>query len=145
LLAKWAGFNKIGEKVVSHKARKYGKTKFGVERFINGFLDVMSIMFVGKFGKRPMHFFGLIGTFAIFIGFAILAYLSIEKLFMEVAGIAERPLFYFGIVILIVGSQLFLTGFIAELLVRNSTTRNTYYIERTIGKSQLSHSVQDDD
>lgn len=129
LLAKWAGFEKIGEKVVQHRARKYGVSKFGLSRFINGFLDLMSITFIGKFGKRPMHFFGTMGTLFLVIGFAILAWLSYQKLIFKEYGITDRPLFYFGILTLIVGMQLFVTGFLAELLVRNSTTRNSYVVE----------------
>lgn len=133
VIAKWAGFNKIGEKVVEHRARKYGSTKFGgLERFINGPLDLMSISFVGKFGKRPMHFFGTLGIFSFLIGFAILVYLSIAKTIFQEYGIADRPLFYFGILALIVGSQLFLTGFLAEMIIRNSSTRNQYLIEKEI-------------
>ena len=133
VMAKWAGYTKIGEKVVQHQARKYGKTKFGLERFINGPLDLMSIILLGKFGKRPMHFFGTMGTFVFIIGFIILAYLSISKLFWEETGIASRPLFYFGILALIIGSQLFLSGFLAELIVRNATQRNEYAIIETLG------------
>ncbi len=132
LLAKWAGFEKIGEKVVEHRARKYGVSKFGLSRFINGFLDLMSITFIGKFGKRPMHFFGTIGILFLIIGFVILAWLSYEKLIFKEYGITDRPLFYFGILTLIVGMQLFVTGFLAELLVRNSTTRNNYIVEEQI-------------
>lgn len=133
VLAKWAGFTKIGEKVVEHRARQYGHSKYmGWERFINGFLDLVSIWFVGRFGKRPMHFFGMLGVLAFLIGFAILTYLSMAKLFYQEYGIADRPLFYFGILALIVGSQLFLTGFLAEMINRNSTTRNTYLIEEEI-------------
>ena len=129
LLAKWSGFAKIGEKAVEHRARKYGVSKFGLSRFINGFLDLASIMFIGKFGKRPMHFFGLLGTLFFLAGIVILTYLSIAKLIYQEYGIADRPLFYFGILTLIVGTQLFVTGFLAELLVRNSSTRNWYVIE----------------
>jgi glycosyltransferase involved in cell wall biosynthesis len=133
VIAKWGGFRSIGEKVVSHQARKYGHSKFGVSRFINGPLDLLSIMLVGKFAKRPMHFFGSVGTLMFSIGFLILVYLSASKIWWDKTGINERPLFYFGILALIVGSQLFLTGFLAELVVRNSTTRNQYYISETTG------------
>jgi glycosyltransferase involved in cell wall biosynthesis len=133
VIAKWAGFSKIGEKVVEHRARQYGVTKFGgLERFINGPLDLMSISFVGKFGKRPMHFFGSLGLISFLIGFGILAYLSLAKAVYSEWGIAERPLFYFGILALIVGTQLFLTGFLAEMINRNSSTRNAYLIEKEI-------------
>jgi glycosyltransferase involved in cell wall biosynthesis len=132
LLAKWSGFDKIGEKAVSHQERKYGTTKFGFERFINGFLDLLSISFVGKFGKRPMHFFGTFGLLSFFLGFIILFYLSYIKLVLHVINITDRPLFFFGIVLLIVGAQLFLTGFIAELITRNASGRNHYLIEKEL-------------
>ena len=112
ILAKWAGFRKIGEKVVEHRARKYGVTKFGWERFVNGFLDLGSIMFVGKFGKRPMHFFGLWGTLFFIAGFLILLYLTISKFFFDQTGMTQRPLFFIAILVMIIGSQLFLSGFI---------------------------------
>ena len=134
VIAKAEGFDKIGEKVVQHQARKYGMTKFGLERFIFGFLDLLSITFVSKFGKRPMHLFGTLGTMMFFIGFVILLYLSISKLFWDVPGIADRPLFFLGIVTLIVGTQLFLTGFVAELLARNNWDRNKYQIEEIVGQ-----------
>jgi len=132
VLAKWAGFTNIGEKVVEHRARKYGTTKFGLERFINGPLDLMSVSFVGRFGKRPMHLFGTLGILSFLIGFAILVYLSLAKIAYKEVGIADRPLFYFGILALIVGTQLFLTGFLAEMINRNSPTRNVYLIEKEI-------------
>jgi len=132
ILAKWAGYKKIGEKVVVHRARKYGVTKFGLNRFINGPLDLLSITFISKFGKRPMHFFGSLGTLFIFIGFAILMYLSFEKLYLGSSGIATRPLFFFGILTFIVGTQLFVTGFLAELILRTSADRNEYLIEEII-------------
>jgi glycosyltransferase involved in cell wall biosynthesis len=132
LLAKWSGFHKIGEKVVEHRARKFGTSKFGIDRFVNGFLDLLSITFIGKFGKRPMHFFGTWGVLFFMVGLGILVWLSFEKLFYKEFGIAERPMFFFGILTLIVGTQLFVTGFLAELLVRNSMTRNQYVIEKRI-------------
>jgi glycosyltransferase involved in cell wall biosynthesis len=133
VLAKWAGFSSIGEKIVEHRARQYGSTKFGgLERFINGPLDLMSISFVGKFGKRPMHFFGTLGLLFFFIGFSILAYLTVSKMFFSEFGIADRPLFYFGILALIVGSQLFLTVFLAEMINRNASIRNNYLIEKEL-------------
>jgi glycosyltransferase involved in cell wall biosynthesis len=131
VIAKWAGFRKIGEKVVQHRARKYGVTKFGLSRFIYGFLDLFSIMFMGRFGKRPMHFFGTVGFFLSFIGVSILLYLSLAKWFFDTSKIADRPLFFFGILAIIVGFQLFMTGFIAELVTRNAPDRNTYRIEDT--------------
>ena len=130
LLAKWSGFGKIGEKVVEHRARKFGTSKFnGIDRGVKGLLDLASIMFIGKFGKRPLHFFGILGALFFMAGFIILTYLSIAKLVFQEYGITERPMFFFGILTLIVGTQLFVTGFLAELLVRNSTTRNQYVIE----------------
>lgn len=133
ILAKWAGFKKIGEKVVEHRARQYGITKFGWERFINGFLDLFSIMFVGKFGKRPMHFFGLWGTLSFIIGFSIFIYLSVSKFFFDATGLTQRPLFFFALFIMTIGVQLFLAGFIGELIARNSADRNSYLIEQKIG------------
>ncbi len=136
VLAKWAGFRRIGEKVVEHRARRYGHSKFGWERYINGFLDLLSVYFVGKFGKRPMHFFGTLGVLSFLIGFAFLAYLSWAKLVYKAYGIADRPLFFFGILALIVGTQLFLTGFLAEIINRNSPTRNEYLIEKDLPSRQ---------
>ena len=133
ILAKWAGFRKIGEKVVEHRARKYGITKFGWERFVNGFLDLGSITFVGKFGKRPMHFFGLWGTLFFMAGFMIFLYLTISKFFFDQTGMTQRPLFFVAILVMIIGSQLFLAGFIGELIARNSPERNNYLIEEKAG------------
>lgn len=133
LIAKWAGFKKIGEKVVQHHARKYGTSKFGMARLITGGLDLASIMFVGKYSKRPMHFFGSLGTLVFFIGFCIWIYLGIAKFFFQVYQMTERPIFYLAIVAIIVGSQLFLTGFIAELISRNSTERDHYLIDKRTG------------
>jgi glycosyltransferase involved in cell wall biosynthesis len=133
LIAKWAGYNKIGEKIVEHRARKYGKSKFGLERFVNGFLDLASIMFVGKFGKRPMHFFGTWGTISFLFGFLVFTYLTISKFFLDKTGMTQRPLFFFAILAMIIGTQLFLTGFIAELITRNAPGRNFYLIEKKIG------------
>jgi glycosyltransferase involved in cell wall biosynthesis len=132
VLAKFAGFEKIGEKVVQHQARKYGKSKYGLGR-AKGVLDLLSITFMGRFGKKPMHLFGGLGTLIFFIGFIILLYLSISKLFWNQTGIQDRPIFYLGIVTLIVGSQLFLTGFLAEILIRNSDRKNEYQIADRIG------------
>ncbi len=133
IIAKAAGFPKIGEKVVQHRAREYGVSKFGWERVIRGYLDLMSISFVSKFGKRPMHFFGTWGTIISLIGFGILTYLSIEKLFYSEYGITDRPLFFFGILSFIIGTQLFLAGFLAEMIARNAPNRNQYLIETTLG------------
>lgn len=133
VLAKNAGFNMIGEKVVQHQARKYGHSKFGLDRFVNGFLDLLTIFFMGKFGKRPMHFFGTLGVFSFALGFFILLYLSLSKIFGDASGIADRPLFYLGIITLMVGTQLFLTGFLAELVGRNSPHRDEYLIAEKVG------------
>ena len=133
VLAKWAGFRKIGEKVVEHRPRKYGVTKFGWSRFINGFLDLMTIFFVGKFGKRPMHFFGLWGSIVFFIGMCIWVYLAVAKFAFRQYNMTDRPLFYVGIISLVIGTQLFLAGFIGELIARNSVERNNYFIEDKIG------------
>lgn len=133
VIAKWAGFKKIGEKVVAHQARKYGKTKFGPERFINGFLDLLSITLVGKFGKKPMHFFGPLGSLFFLAGFIILTYLSFLKFFYGMVQMTDRPLFYYGLLFFIFGAQLFLTGFLAELVSRNSPRRNAYSVRTRIG------------
>lgn len=134
VIAKAAGFGKIGEKVVQHQERKYGKTKFGMERFINGFLDMFTITFITRFGKKPMHFFGLIGTLFFVIGFLFALWLGIDKLFIDTSGrlIAERPEFFLSLTSMIIGTQLFLAGFIAELIGRSSATRNQYLIEKEI-------------
>jgi hypothetical protein len=134
VLAKWAGFKKIGEKVVEHRARKYGVTKFGWERFVNGFLDLLSITFVGKFSKRPMHFFGLWGTLFSLVGFGITLYLVVAKI-LDPANFAltNRPGFYLALTALIIGMQLFLAGFVSELVSRNAPGRNAYLIEDKIG------------
>jgi glycosyltransferase involved in cell wall biosynthesis len=132
VLAKWAGYSKIGEKVVEHRARQYGVSKFGWERIITGFLDLLSVYFVGKFGKKPMHFFGSLGVLSFLLGFGILFYLSMSKLFFNSWGIAERPVFYLGIIALLVGTQLFLTGFLAELINRNSSQIDAYLIDQEI-------------
>lgn len=132
VIAKWAGFKNIGEKVVHHQARKFGKSKYGWKRMVTGFLDILSIMFVGKFGKRPMHLFGTLGIIFFIAGFVILAYLSYLKYLKDIVRISERPIFYFGILVLIIGSQLFLTGFLAELVSRVAPHRNKYRIGETI-------------
>ena len=135
VLAKWAGFKKITEKVVQHQERKYGVTKFGIERFIRGPLDLLSVIFISRFRKRPMHFFGMLGAVVFLMGFVILTYLSISKLVYMNYGITDRPLFYLGLICAIIGSQLFLTGFLAELIVRSATDRNHYLIEQQIGQA----------
>ncbi len=131
VMAKWAGFKRIGEKVVAHQKRKYGRTKFGIERFINGFLDLLSITFVTRFGRKPMHLFGLLGTLLFLMGFVIATYLAYAKFFWLEYRMTERPLFFFGLLAMILGTQLFLTGFLAELVSRNSPDRNKYLIEKT--------------
>lgn len=133
VIAKWSGFYKITEKVVEHRARKYGVSKFGWERFVNGFLDLLSIMFVGRFGKRPMHLFGLLGTLVFIVGFCIWVYLGIAKFVFQRYNMTDRPIFYVAIVSIIIGTQLFLTGFIAELVIRNAPERNSYLIEEKTG------------
>lgn len=138
VIAKWAGFKLIGEQIVEHRARKYGTTKFGFSRFVNGFLDLLSIFFVGKFQKRPMHFFGTIGVISFLTGFLISLYLIGDKLYRIYEGkhlsreVTDQPLFYIALVIAIIGIQLFLTGFVAELISRNSSDRNLYLIEKEI-------------
>jgi glycosyltransferase involved in cell wall biosynthesis len=128
VLAKRAGFDKIGEKVVQHQSRKYGTTKFGMERFLYGFLDLLSVTFMTRFAKRPMHIFGGLGVLSFFLGFCIVTYLTIGKFAFEKYRMTERPLFYLGLVSIIVGVQLFLTGFLAELVSRSSSDRNQYLI-----------------
>lgn len=138
VIAKWNGFSRIGEQVVEHHARKYGKTKFGFSRFINGFLDLLSIFFVGKFAKRPMHFFGTMGALSFLTGTIMALWIIGVKLYhitMHIRytrEVVEQPLFYVSLVAIIVGFQLFLTGFIAELVSRNSHDRNSYQIEKTV-------------
>ncbi len=133
VLAKWSGFRKIGEKVVEHRPRKYGTTKFGWDRFINGFLDLGTIMFLGKFGKKPMQFFGLYGTLAFLIGFITSGYLMVAKILDPEVGITNKPAFYIALAVMIIGMQLFLTGFVAELVARNASERNVYLIEDKLG------------
>ncbi|MFA5298931.1 MAG: glycosyltransferase, partial [Lutibacter sp.] len=134
VLAKNAGFNKITEKVVAHQARKYGVTKFGMERFINGFLDLITIWFLSKFGKRPMHLFGLLGTITFFIGFCFSLYLGIDKLFFNPTGrlITERPQFYLALTTMIIGTQLFLAGFLGEITLRTKSDTKRYSISNKV-------------
>jgi len=137
VIAKWAGFTKIGEQIVEHRPRKYGKTKFGMSRFIFGLLDLVSIFFVGKFGKRPMHFFGTMGVLSFLAGLIITIWMIWDKLYsiahnLHYRDITGQPLFYIALVAIILGSQLFLTGFVAELVSRSSHDRNRYQIEETI-------------
>ncbi len=133
VLANWAGFRKIGEKVVEHRPRKYGVTKFGWERFVNGFLDLMSIVFVGKFSKRPMHFFGSWGTVFFIAGLLITLYLIVSKIIDPAVGLTNRPGFYLALTAIIIGMQLFLAGFISELIARNAPGRNYYLVEEKLG------------
>lgn len=133
-LAKYAGFTKIGEKVVQHQARKYGTTKFGLNRFLNGPLDLMTVAFMGKFGKKPMHFFGALGVLMFTIGFSLAFYLGIDKLFINKSAklLAERTEFFLALTSMIIGVQFFMAGFLAELIGRNSSTRNHYIVEKEI-------------
>jgi glycosyltransferase involved in cell wall biosynthesis len=134
VLAKQAGFRKIGEKVVQHRPRKYGVSKFGWERFINGFLDLLSIQFMSRFGKKPMHLFGTLGSFTFLTGFIFTIWLVIDKLRLgNNIGITNKPAFYIALTAMVIGTLFFLTGFIAELIVRNAGDRNLYLIEEKIG------------
>ncbi len=137
ILAKEAGFKNIGEKIVQHQARKYGVTKFGLDRFINGFLDLMTLSFINRFGKRPMHFFGLLGSGVFVLGFIAAAIIGILKLMAIYGGYSARlvtdlPYFYISLVSMVIGAQMFLTGFLAELIMRNSQERNIYKIDTKI-------------
>jgi glycosyltransferase involved in cell wall biosynthesis len=138
-LAKYAGFTKIGEKVVQHQSRKYGTTKFGMSRFLNGPLDLLSVVFMGKFGKKPMHLFGALGVLMFIIGFGFAFYLGIDKLFIDKSArlLAERTEFFIALTAMIVGVQFFLAGFVAELIGRNSSTRNVYLIEKRLTDDQV--------
>ena len=133
VLAKWAGFVKIGEKVVEHRPRKYGVTKFGWSRFVNGFLDLGSIMFMGKFGKKPMHIFGLWGSIVFLLGICIWIYLFVSKFIFLKFNMTERPLFYVGLISLVIGTQLFLAGFLGEMIARTGSDRNFYLIDKKLG------------
>lgn len=137
LIAKWEGFGKIGEKVVEHRPRKHGVTKFGIERFLNGFLDLISVSFVNRYKKKPMHFFGLLGTISFFSGFIITLWLVFDKVYglyqgLKVREITEQPLFFLALVALIVGVQLFLTGFVAEMMTSNNSRKADYNISDQI-------------
>ncbi len=133
-LAKYAGFSNIGEKVVQHQSRKYGTTKFGLNRFLNGPLDLLSVVFMGKFGKKPMHFFGALGILMFVIGFGFAFYLGIDKLFIDRSArlISQRTEFYIALTAMVLGVQFFLAGFLAELIGRNSSSRNVYLIEKIL-------------
>jgi|TARA_B110000914_G_scaffold212939_1_gene214385 glycosyltransferase involved in cell wall biosynthesis len=137
VLAKWAGFANITEKVVEHQSRKYGETKFGLERFVNGFLDLLTITFVTRFGKKPMHFFGIVGTIMFIIGFSIFGYIVLEKLYaifnsIAAKNIADMSVFYIALTSMVIGVQLFLAGFISEMISRNANDRNNYQIEKEV-------------
>lgn len=142
LIAKWNGFSKIGEKVVEHRERKYGKTKFGLERFINGFLDLLSITFVSKFKKRPMHFFGSIGTVSFLFGFIFTVKIlwdKVDAIYISkvpvTRDVTEQPLFFLALIALVIGVQLFLAGFLAEMITINSTAKSEYLISEEVGPS----------
>ena len=136
VLAKNAGYNRITEKIVIHHPRKHGKTKYGIDRFIKGFLDLITLWFIHKFGKRPMHFFGLIGTIMLLVGFFFSAYLGIDKLFLQTSGrlITERPEFYISLATIIMGSQFFLAGFLGEIILRNRKIKKQYIITEKINE-----------
>lgn len=129
VIAKWAGFGKIGEKVVQHRKREFGVTKFGLDRFVNGYLDLMSIMFMSKFGKQPMHFFGLIGSLAFFLGFLAFIIVCVMRLCGSIS-LTNSVWFYVSMLFILMGTVLFMAGFLGELICRNSTTRNQYLIEK---------------
>ena len=136
-LAKLAGFNRIGEKVVHHQARKYGKTKFGLDRFVNGYLDLATLWFTGKFGGKPMHFFGLLGSVMFILGFIAVAVVGFGKLWDMHHGtpyilVTDSPYFYLSLTLMILGAQMFLAGFVGELVARNSPRRNDYEIEEDL-------------
>lgn len=138
ILAKNAGYTRIGEKAVHHQARKYGKSKFGLDRFVNGYLDLLTLWFTGKFGRKPMHFFGLLGSLMFFLGFIAVIVVGAVKLYNMNAGnhyslVTDSPYFFIALTTMILGTQLFLTGFIGELIVRNSQKRNDYEIEEELG------------
>ena len=143
VLAKNAGFGRIGEKVVQHQARKYGRTKFGADRFIKGFLDLITIWFVSKFGKRPMHLFGALGVLMFVIGFGFALYLGIDKLFLNPTGrlLAERPEFFIALTAMVIGTQLFLAGFLGEMILRVRKNQDRYTIYETLNVSKPLESV----
>ena len=132
VIAKMNGFGHIGEKVVQHQKRKYGSSKFGLSRFIRGYLDLVTINFISKFSNRPMHFFGLLGSITFLIGFGIAVYLACTRLFMHVYGMTRRPLFYFALLAIIIGVQLFSTGFLAEMITSTQRDKRVYSISERI-------------
>jgi glycosyltransferase involved in cell wall biosynthesis len=135
VIAKWSGFRKIGERAVQHRARKYGSTKFGLERFLNGFLDLLSIMFVSRFRKSPMHFFGFLGTLSFLFGFGFAGWILLEKFVLSKLGapiprdVVDQPLFFLSLTAIVIGVQLFLAGFLGEMVARNEPHRNEYHID----------------
>jgi uncharacterized membrane protein YidH (DUF202 family) len=137
LIAKKAGFKHIGEKVVQHRKRQYGVTKFGLERFVNGYLDLLTITFISRFGRRPMHFFGTLGSLMFLVGTGMAAYLGVEKLIavahhVHAKLVTQSPYFYIALTAMIIGTQLFMAGFLGELVSRSSADRNEYHLEQTI-------------
>ena len=134
VLSKHAGFSRIGEQIVKHQSRKYGKTKFGADRFIKGFLDLLTLWFIQRFGKRPMHFFGLIGSLMLLVGFGFALFLGIDKLYIDTSGrlITQRPEFYIALVTMVIGSQFFLAGFLGEIILRSGIQKQRYFIQETI-------------
>lgn len=139
LIAKWNGFYKIGEKVVEHRARKYGTTKFGLERFVNGFLDLISVSFVTRFRKNPMHFFGTLGTLSFLFGLLVTLWLISDKLYklhyhLPVRDIVDQPLFFLSLVAIVIGAQLFLAGFLAEMIIQVNPKKSDYLVIETLGE-----------
>jgi hypothetical protein len=134
VIAKYAGFSKIGEKVVEHRARKYGSSKFGLNRFVNGFLDLLSIAFITKFSKKPMHLFGVIGTLLFLMGFIIALKLAYDKIFLDIFKMTDRPIFYFGILAMILGTQFFLAGFLGELISQGNDNKTVYQVAKTVNE-----------
>jgi len=132
VIAKWSGFSNIGEKVVQHQSRKYGKTKFGMNRFVNGFLDLLSITFVTKFGRKPMHLFGLLGSLVFFLGVLIASILTYDKFVNHIYKMTDRPLFYFGLLAMVLGTQFFLAGFLGELISQGNNERTSYQVDTTV-------------
>lgn len=147
VLAKNAGYRKIGERVVQHQARKYGKTKFGPDRFIKGFLDLITVWFVSKFGKRPMHLFGALGVLMFIIGFGFALYLGIDKLFFNPTGrlLSQRPEFYIALTSMVIGTQLFLAGFLGEMILRVRITQDRYTIYESLNLNRLTKRVREEE
>ena len=131
-LAKNAGYTRIGEKVVQHQARKYGSTKFGLDRFVNGYLDLMTLWFFSKFAVKPMHFFGLLGSLVFIIGFIAMIIMVVMKICGMRSGVTDSPYFYVSLTSMILGTQLFLTGFLGELISRNAVERNKYHLAHVL-------------